>query len=71
MDYDLAFTDFLDLVVEKHSDLFSYYVVLNTPPLGWTQGVGFVDEDTIKKYLYVVVVVVVVVVVILFGSMSD
>jgi NAD(P)H-flavin reductase len=23
----------------------------NQPPLGWTEGVGYVEEDTIKKHL--------------------
>lgn len=51
-DFDLAFTAMLESIEQKNPDLFSHYVVLNQPPLGWTEGVGFVDEDTVKKYLH-------------------
>lgn len=50
-DYDLAFTDLLADIKEKYSEHFDYYTVLNQPPLGWTAGVGYVDDDTMRKYL--------------------
>lgn len=51
-DYDLAFQTMLEMTEERHPEHFSSYIVLNQPPLGWTEGVGFVDDDTIKKYLF-------------------
>ncbi|KAG0325597.1 NADH-cytochrome b5 reductase [Dissophora globulifera] len=40
----------LDLLSKKHPQ-FQVYYVLNTPPEGWTGGVGFVNADMIKKHL--------------------
>jgi len=51
-EFDLAFTSMLASMEAKHREHFRHYVVLNQPPLGWTEGVGFVDDDTIKKYLF-------------------
>lgn len=30
---------------------FRFYVILNHPPLGWTEGVGFVERHDIIKHL--------------------
>ncbi|KAF8932421.1 NADH-cytochrome b5 reductase 1 [Dissophora ornata] len=40
----------LDLLAKKHPQ-FQVYYVLNSPPEGWTGGVGFVNADMIKKYM--------------------
>jgi len=41
----------LDELEAKHSKRFRVYHVLNNPPAGWTQGVGFVNADMIKERL--------------------
>lgn len=41
----------LDELVEKHPKRFSVYYVLNTPPEGWTGGVGFVSKEMIEQHL--------------------
>ncbi|KAF9919191.1 NADH-cytochrome b5 reductase [Lobosporangium transversale] len=40
----------LDLLSKKHPQ-FKVYYVLNTPPEGWTGGVGFVNADMIKEHM--------------------
>jgi hypothetical protein len=32
--------------------VFNFYRVLNNPPLGWYEGVGFVVDSTIKKHMF-------------------
>jgi hypothetical protein len=32
--------------------VFDFYRVLNNPPLGWYEGVGFVVDSTIKKHMF-------------------
>jgi ferredoxin-NADP reductase len=51
-EFDLAFTSMLESMEAKYAQHFRHYVVLNQPSLGWTEGVGFVDDDTVKKYLF-------------------
>lgn len=48
---DLAFMTILQEASKKFADHFRFYPVLNNPPLGWTQGVGFVTPDIIKERL--------------------
>ncbi|KAF9350717.1 NADH-cytochrome b5 reductase [Mortierella sp. AD094] len=40
----------LDALAKKHPQ-FKVYYVLNTPPEGWTGGVGFVNADMIKEHM--------------------
>jgi len=50
---DLAFVQWFDQMTSKRfPGLLSYYLVLNKPPKGWTQGIGFVDQDTIRQRLW-------------------
>jgi len=49
---DLAFVAAFDRLQETYPELVSYYLVLNTPPRGWTQGIGFVDPDCIRQHLW-------------------
>lgn len=51
-EYDLAFTNTLQSIQYNYSAYFQYYIVLNQPPLGWTEGVGFVNEDTVRRRLF-------------------
>lgn len=41
----------LDKIAMERPDRFEVYYVLNTPPEGWTQGVGFVTPDMIQMKL--------------------
>ena len=49
---ELAYVSLMDQLGARFGDFFEYYVVLNNPPLGWTQGVGFVDADIIRTKLH-------------------
>lgn len=49
---DLAFVAAFDSMVQRFPSLITFYCVLNTPPAGWTQGVGFVDPDCIRKNMW-------------------
>lgn len=51
-EFDLAFTDTLRSIQRAYPAYFRHYVVLNKPPLGWTEGVGFVNADTARRHLY-------------------
>jgi len=46
---DLAFMQAFETLKQRFPKLIDFYVVLNTPPPGWTMGVGFVDQDTIRQ----------------------
>ncbi|GAA5801066.1 NADH-cytochrome b5 reductase [Helicostylum pulchrum] len=46
---DILLREELDELAEKHDNI-SVYHVLNTPPVGWTQGSGFVTADMIKEH---------------------
>ncbi|KAL7010359.1 NADH-cytochrome b5 reductase [Cystobasidiomycetes sp. EMM_F5] len=48
---DILLKEELDELERKHSNRFKVYHVLNNPPAGWSQGVGFVSEDTIRERL--------------------
>lgn len=49
---DLAFVTAINILKARHPSIVSYYLVLNRPPSGWTQGVGFVDLDCIRQRLW-------------------
>lgn len=46
---DILLREELDVLAQKHDNI-SVYHVLNTPPVGWTQGSGFVNADMIKEH---------------------
>ncbi|EGC38825.1 hypothetical protein DICPUDRAFT_91353 [Dictyostelium purpureum] len=47
---DILLKKELDELAEKHSN-FNVYYVLNNPPKGWNQGVGFVSQEVIQSKL--------------------
>lgn len=49
---DLAFIAFFEQLRSRFPTLVSYYLVLNDPPPGWTQGIGFVDPPLMKERLW-------------------
>jgi len=49
---DLAFMGAIENLEARFRDLIQHYVVLNLPPQGWTQGIGFVDQDIIRRRLW-------------------
>jgi len=49
---DLAFCEQLGQVAGTRKDVFEQYFVLNRPPVGWTQGIGFVTPQLIKEKLW-------------------
>mmetsp|Transcript_16115 Transcript_16115/g.18254 ORF Transcript_16115/g.18254 Transcript_16115/m.18254 type:complete len:115 (-) Transcript_16115:1371-1715(-) len=48
---DLAFLQALENLQADYSDHFRFYTLLNNPPMGWTEGIGYITEDHIKAYL--------------------
>mmetsp|Transcript_33161 Transcript_33161/g.38615 ORF Transcript_33161/g.38615 Transcript_33161/m.38615 type:complete len:585 (+) Transcript_33161:484-2238(+) len=50
-EHDLAFMKLLDRVEKDFPRHFRFYVKLDKPPLGWTEGVGFVETHDIKDHL--------------------
>lgn len=46
---DLAFVAAFDKLKARYPGLLEYYLVLNSPPAGWTQGIGFVDDECIRN----------------------
>ena len=48
---DLAYMKILDTVREQIPRQFRFYVKLNKPPIGWTEGIGFVDGHDIIRHL--------------------
>lgn len=49
--HDLAYMKILETVRDQIPLQFRFYVILNRPPLGWTEGVGFVERNDIIKHL--------------------
>jgi len=49
---DLAYMKILEDVKALIPDHFRYYVILNRPPLGWTEGVGFVERHDVMKRMF-------------------
>jgi len=49
---DLAFVSAFEELKQRFPSLLSYFFVLNDPPPSWTQGIGFVDPDTIRSKLW-------------------
>jgi len=47
---DTILRDMIDSLVSKHPR-FKVYYVLNEPPEGWTQGVGFITKQMIQEHL--------------------
>ncbi|KAG2393720.1 hypothetical protein C9374_007251 [Naegleria lovaniensis] len=47
---DIILRDRLEELARKHPQ-FTLYHVLNEPPTNWTQGVGFITQEMIEKYL--------------------
>jgi len=41
----------LDELAAKYPKRLSVYYVLNNPPTGWTDGVGFVSKEMVEKHL--------------------
>ena len=48
---DLAYMKILDTVREQIPRQFRFYVKLNKPPIGWTEGIGFIDGHDIIRHL--------------------
>ncbi|CAK9083757.1 Fumarate reductase (FRDS) (FAD-dependent oxidoreductase) (NADH-dependent fumarate reductase) [Durusdinium trenchii] len=49
---DLAFMKILEDLRDKHPDHFRFYAILNRPPLGWTEGVGFIKAKNIRSHIF-------------------
>lgn len=49
--HDLAYMKILETVRDQIPRHFRFYVKLNRPPLGWSEGVGFVERQDIIKHL--------------------
>jgi len=49
---DLAFMTILDGIKRDYPEHFRFYPVLNKPPLGWAEGVGFVDSHDLRRHLF-------------------
>eukprot|EP00929_Paragymnodinium_shiwhaense_P119671 TRINITY_DN91559_c0_g1_i1.p1 TRINITY_DN91559_c0_g1~~TRINITY_DN91559_c0_g1_i1.p1 ORF type:complete len:1223 (+),score=327.32 TRINITY_DN91559_c0_g1_i1:58-3726(+) len=49
---DLAFSDHLDQVAKTNKEAFKMHMVLNKPPVGWTQGIGFVTPQVLKEHAW-------------------
>jgi len=47
-EHDLAFMKLLNSVQDEFPSHFRFFVKLNKPPLGWTEGVGFVEHEDIR-----------------------
>lgn len=48
---DILLEQELKELVEKHSEQFRVYHVLNQAPEGWTQGVGFISKQILQEKL--------------------
>jgi ferredoxin-NADP reductase len=48
---DLAYRRVLEEVRSQMPEHFRFYVILNRPPLGWTEGVGFTEKHDIVKHM--------------------
>mmetsp|Transcript_6620 Transcript_6620/g.8078 ORF Transcript_6620/g.8078 Transcript_6620/m.8078 type:complete len:131 (+) Transcript_6620:853-1245(+) len=48
---DLAFLKALENLESDYPLDFKFYPLLNQPPMGWTEGIGFVTETHIKAHL--------------------
>jgi len=49
---DLAFYKVFEDLKANFPEHFRFYTILNKPPLGWTEGVGFVKPKNIKKHIF-------------------
>lgn len=48
---DILLEDELNELVERHVEQFRVYHVLNEPPVGWEQGIGFITKDILEQRL--------------------
>jgi cytochrome-b5 reductase len=48
---DILLKKELDDLAATHANRFKVYYVLNSPPAGWTGGVGFVSKDQIENHM--------------------
>jgi cytochrome-b5 reductase len=48
---DILLKNELDALVKKHASRFKVYYVLNNPPPGWKEGVGFVTKEQIESHI--------------------
>eukprot|EP01059_Diplonema_ambulator_P014213 TRINITY_DN25058_c0_g1_i1.p1 TRINITY_DN25058_c0_g1~~TRINITY_DN25058_c0_g1_i1.p1 ORF type:complete len:1087 (+),score=238.15 TRINITY_DN25058_c0_g1_i1:185-3262(+) len=51
-DSDLSLASLVERIHDNNPDWFNHYFVLNNPPLGWTQGVNFLDVHAVRKKLH-------------------
>jgi|GEM_PF-999842 len=49
---DLAFIESFEYLRQNNPEHFRFYPILNKPPLGWTDGVGFVKPQNIKSCIF-------------------
>ncbi|GBG33225.1 NADH-cytochrome b5 reductase-like protein [Hondaea fermentalgiana] len=49
---DLAFVKCFEDLCDKFPQDFRYYCILNKPPLGWTEGVGFIKPSNIRSHVF-------------------
>jgi len=47
---DLTYRDELNHLQKLNPDHFSFHITLNHPPLGWTEGIGFIDSQMIIQH---------------------
>ncbi|KAL7702558.1 NADH-dependent fumarate reductase-like protein [Lotmaria passim] len=50
-EYELTYRELLTRYRKESPDKFNVGFVLNNPPEGWTEGVGYVDRDTLQRLL--------------------
>ncbi|CAO3675441.1 unnamed protein product [Rhizopus stolonifer] len=48
---DILLENELNELVERHVEQFRVYHVLNEPPVGWEQGIGFITKDILEQRL--------------------
>jgi NAD(P)H-flavin reductase len=48
---DLAYITLLEKIRDGYPEHFRYYLKLNRPPLGWTEGVGFANVRDVQAHL--------------------
>lgn len=51
-EHDVSYMKVLNDVKQDFPTYFSYYIKLNNPPLGWTEGVGFIETRDIKARMF-------------------
>lgn len=51
-EHDVSYMKVLNDVKQDFPTYFSFYIKLNNPPLGWTEGVGFIETRDIKARMF-------------------